>query len=44
MGAVGDTCSIGDGLVFSGGAWEVEGSGSEGISEGEGGNIFLSCL
>lgn len=51
-GTGGETCSGGDGLAFSGkerlafsgGAWEVEDSGSEGSSEGEGGNIFLILL
>lgn len=38
MGEIGSTE---DGLAFSGGALEVEDSGPGGISEGEGGNIFL---
>lgn len=42
VGAAGETWSIEDALTtFSGGAWEAEDSGSEMISEGEGGNIFL---
>lgn len=40
-GAVGETGSGEEGLVFSCGAWEVEDLGSGGSSEGEGGNIFL---
>lgn len=41
VGAVGEAGSAEDGLTFSGGAREVEGSGSEGMSEGPGGNILL---
>lgn len=40
-GAGGETGTGGEGLTFSGGASKVEDLGSEGSSDGEGGNILL---
>lgn len=40
-GAGGEIGTGGEGLPFSGGASKVEDLGSEGSSDGEGGNIFL---